>query len=116
MYFVHSLFALHLPTLTEEGEKKDMILRDILNDLGVAPPQLPRKENANVDLLLERSLEVNVDEMSPDQLYTETKFMLFTIAKAIPVNKFKVDSVKGLIEEVDKFAKQTRNMVSRRSV
>mmetsp|Transcript_6380 Transcript_6380/g.18071 ORF Transcript_6380/g.18071 Transcript_6380/m.18071 type:complete len:759 (+) Transcript_6380:76-2352(+) len=108
MYFVHSLFIQHLETLTNPADKKDVILREILGDLGTAPPQLPRKENANVDLLLERSLEVNVDEIPPDQLYTETKFMLFSICKAIPAKSAKSDNVKDLIAEVKSYASQRR--------
>ena len=51
-------------------------MKQILSDLGVAPPQLPRKENANVDLVLERSFETNIDEVSPEQLYSDTQLLV----------------------------------------
>jgi Ras GTPase-activating-like protein IQGAP2/3 len=86
MYFIHSLLIEHVNTLQEKSG--DSSLREILNELGPAPPQLPRKDNANVELLLlpryQGNESTDVKEMKHEQLYTETKYLLFTIIKAIP--------------------------------
>ncbi|EAL62943.1 RasGTPase-activating protein [Dictyostelium discoideum AX4] len=49
MYFVHSLLEQHINSLAPDQNDP---LRVILNDLGAAPPQLSRTENANVELKL----------------------------------------------------------------
>ena len=110
MYFVHSLFNQHLDAITNEGNKNDLILKEILSDLGVAPPQLPRKENANVDLVLERSLETNLDEVSPEQLYSDTKLMLLTIIKSLPPG-FRASNIRQLIQNATRTAQSTGDEV-----
>jgi len=84
MYFIHSLLKGYSDVLNP-GDK---LLREILTELGPAPPQLPRKDNANVELLLINRYKGNENsetkEMKPEQIYTETKYLLFTIIKAVP--------------------------------
>eukprot|EP01116_Phalansterium_solitarium_P011261 TRINITY_DN26892_c0_g1_i1.p1 TRINITY_DN26892_c0_g1~~TRINITY_DN26892_c0_g1_i1.p1 ORF type:complete len:756 (-),score=243.85 TRINITY_DN26892_c0_g1_i1:278-2545(-) len=84
MYFIHQLCVEHIAHLEERSGRKT--LRLILADLGpTAPPQLPRKDNANVDLLLISRAETDAkDDMKPEQLYAETKFLLYSLIKALP--------------------------------
>jgi Ras GTPase-activating-like protein IQGAP2/3 len=110
MYFVHSLFNQHLDAVAYEGTRNDMVLKEILTDLGVAPPQLPRKENANVDLLLERSIETNLDEVSSEQLYSDTKLLLLTIIKSLPPG-FRASNIRQLIQNAIRTAQSTGDEV-----
>jgi len=68
----------HLSVLTEKSSENS--LKEILKELGPAPPQLPRKDNANVELLLvnrfKGSDSTETKEMKPEQIYTETKISI----------------------------------------
>lgn len=111
MYFIHGLFNQHLDTVTSEGGRCDAVLKEIFNDLGVAPPQLPRKENANVDLVLERTLEANLDDVSPEQLHSDTKLLLLTIIRSLPPG-IRAPNVRVLIQTAKGTASSTHNEVS----
>lgn len=87
MYFIHGLLNHHLPVIAPEiSAPTDELLHRLLRELGPAPPQLPRKDNANVDLKLETQLlgSQGEPEMTPEQIYQETKYLLFSIIKALP--------------------------------
>ncbi|KAF2068794.1 hypothetical protein CYY_009886 [Polysphondylium violaceum] len=105
MYFVHSLLDQHLNTLAPDPNDP---LRIILTDLGPAPPQLSRVDNANVELKLtnrfanaDLSLSFNSaiggsggsgvnnndNAISPEQLYDETKYLLITVLRSLAANK-----------------------------
>ncbi|KAL6058637.1 Ras GTPase-activating protein [Balamuthia mandrillaris] len=88
MYFIHDILVKHKDeVITSEADKP---LADILCKLGAAPQQLPRKDNANVDLVLsdryKEEDKSSAGKLSPEQIYTETKFLLFTIIKALPAD------------------------------
>jgi Ras GTPase-activating-like protein IQGAP2/3 len=55
MYFIHGLLQSKLAQIAPDAAGSDLHLHRILKDLGPAPPQLPRKENANTDLKLDTS-------------------------------------------------------------
>jgi len=83
-----------------------------LNELGPAPPQMPRKDNANVQLQLLNRYQGNesndAKEMKPEQIYMETKYLLFTIIKSMPemsniYNKSNNDIVT-VLKEAQKYA------------
>jgi len=85
MYFVHSLLQQHLDLLADKD--KENPLRLILAELGPAPHQLPRGENATVDLKLSNRFENepgNALNMRPERMYNETKYLLFYILKTLP--------------------------------
>merc|ERR1712137_123432 len=85
MYFIHSLLQSHIDSLTTVDKENFNLLSQILKDVGSAPPQLPRKENANVDLELDSSIKRGADQTyTADQTYAEAKFLLFTIMKDVP--------------------------------
>eukprot|EP01101_Sappina_pedata_P000648 TRINITY_DN10846_c0_g1_i1.p1 TRINITY_DN10846_c0_g1~~TRINITY_DN10846_c0_g1_i1.p1 ORF type:complete len:756 (+),score=287.52 TRINITY_DN10846_c0_g1_i1:30-2297(+) len=90
IYFTHALFKEHIEEIIpKEDWSKDPIIK-ILNQLGEAPPQLLRKENANVDLRLDNSASVNKDTQTPEQLFLEAKYLLYTIIKSLtPADKRK---------------------------
>ena len=68
-----------------EGEN-NAVIKQILLDLGAAPAQLPRKDNANIDLELDNALKINDEaaSYSTDQVYTETKYLLLVVLKTLP--------------------------------
>ncbi|KYQ91046.1 RasGTPase-activating protein [Tieghemostelium lacteum] len=79
MYFVHSLLEQHINVL---APNPDDPLRLILSDLGPAAPQLSRAENANVELkLINRFADQQAESSNPDQIYTETKHLLFNVLR-----------------------------------
>lgn len=87
MYFIHSLLNQHLPVIAPDtSTPSDELIHRLLRELGPAPPQLPRKDNANVDLKLENALLApqTEPELTPEQIYQETKYLLFSIIKALP--------------------------------
>uniref|UniRef100_A0A7S4PCN8 Ras-GAP domain-containing protein n=1 Tax=Paramoeba aestuarina TaxID=180227 RepID=A0A7S4PCN8_9EUKA len=109
MYFVHALFNQHLDAVCNEGGNHNTVLRKILTDLGVAPPQLPRKENANVDLVLERSLDSEVDErVNGEQLYSDSQLLLLTLVKSLPPS-VRVNSIRDLIDKAEQGGRAQRN-------
>ena len=104
MYFIHSLLELNLSSMVGLGsippsfapsthlwqrdidQSNNDTLTTIMKQIGNAPAQLPRKDNANVDLELDKSVkrEAGSEEVcSIDQTYTETKHLLFCVMKAI---------------------------------
>jgi len=112
MYFIHALLIEHLDVMCKEAN--DNTLREILNELGLAPPQLPRKDNANVDLLLlnryKDTSDDNKEQSMPEQIYTETKYLLFTIIRSLPTLSPKAENdIKTLLEEAQKFAQEKKD-------
>lgn len=90
MYFIHALLKEHIQSLVSEKDRDRNTLVKILNEIGPAPPQLPRKDNANVDLELDTSVPINEDsneDCNFDEIYSEVKYLLFTIMKSS--DKFK---------------------------
>jgi len=81
-----------------------------LNELGSAPPQLPRKDNANVDLVLlnryqDAAEATDSSEVKPEQIYTETKYLLFTTMRSLPSLSNKAENdIRVVLEEAQKFA------------
>jgi len=113
MYSLHSLLLEHADVLVKRAG--DTSLRDILNDLGPAPPQLARKDNSNVDLvLINRSLKresLDNRESKPVQIYSETKSLLFAIIKTLPKleNNDEVAEINIVLDMADEQAARTRD-------
>jgi len=131
MYFVHSLLDQHLNTLAPDPNDP---LRIILTDLGPAPPQLSRVDNANVELKLTNRFQ-NSDSLgnsfnsqassssatggigdnsfiSPEQLYDETKYLLITVLRSLAANKepgSATDNMGASLAEVAKHAAMHKN-------
>jgi len=111
MYFIHSLLKGYSDVLNP-GDK---LLREILTELGPAPPQLPRKDNANVELLLINRYKGNENsetkEMKPEQIYTETKYLLFTIIKAVPpaISAKTENDIKVVLDLAAKYALEKKD-------
>jgi len=103
----------HLSVLTEKSSENS--LKEILKELGPAPPQLPRKDNANVELLLvnrfKGSDSTETKEMKPEQIYTETKYLLFTIIKAVPpsVSAEAENDIKHVLDQAAKYALEKKD-------
>mmetsp|Transcript_21623 Transcript_21623/g.30230 ORF Transcript_21623/g.30230 Transcript_21623/m.30230 type:complete len:756 (-) Transcript_21623:71-2338(-) len=113
MYFIHSLLIEHLKVL--ESKSTDRTLREILNELGPAPPQLPKKDNSNVELLLINRYSggepSDSKEIKPEQIYAETKYLLFTIIKSLPniiADKNDPD-IRSVIESAEKYAHEKKD-------
>mmetsp|Transcript_371 Transcript_371/g.457 ORF Transcript_371/g.457 Transcript_371/m.457 type:complete len:780 (+) Transcript_371:7-2346(+) len=116
MYFIHSLLNQHINTLAPDPNGVDSAFHRILKELGPAPPQLPRKENANVDLKLENHFLASDSadgepELTPEQIYTETKYLLFSIIKSLPQlnNQQNQDNIKALLKQAQQYAVQRKN-------
>eukprot|EP01094_Clydonella_sp_ATCC50884_P016576 TRINITY_DN2751_c0_g5_i1.p1 TRINITY_DN2751_c0_g5~~TRINITY_DN2751_c0_g5_i1.p1 ORF type:complete len:782 (+),score=291.28 TRINITY_DN2751_c0_g5_i1:231-2576(+) len=115
MYFIHSLLREHLEVLcpAEEGDVHQP-MRDILQTLGPAPPQLPRKDNANVELVLDKSAygEDEVDLDDNGQVYAETKYLLFMVLKKLPSLAEDLrfsNNVRELLRAANQLARQRGN-------
>eukprot|EP01133_Synstelium_polycarpum_P007296 gene7296-8484_t len=108
MYFVHSLLEQHINLLAPESNDP---LRMILADLGPAPAQLPRQENANVELKLTNRLELNDSlNIKPEQMYNETKYLLFTVLRSLASNKeLNQIDMGATLAEVAKHAAANKN-------
>jgi Ras GTPase-activating-like protein IQGAP2/3 len=110
MYFVHSLLQTHLEVLAPE---KDSPLRQILAELGPAPSQLPRGENATVDLKLTNRFENepgNALNMRPERMYNETKYLLFYVLKTLPsITNEDNGDIKKQIEMIANYAQERKD-------
>eukprot|EP01103_Thecamoeba_quadrilineata_P003545 TRINITY_DN13309_c0_g1_i1.p1 TRINITY_DN13309_c0_g1~~TRINITY_DN13309_c0_g1_i1.p1 ORF type:complete len:755 (+),score=156.25 TRINITY_DN13309_c0_g1_i1:7-2271(+) len=104
IYFVHQLLNEHTKTLAPEPNHP---LRLILSDLGAVPPQVTRKENANVDLILDNKLKV--DAHMTTHLSAETKFLLISSLKALPI-QMKPKTIDNLLVIGDKYSQETKNV------
>lgn len=86
IYFIHQALLANRAEILEGPGHEEM--KAILDAAPAAPAQLPRKENANVDLRLltasKSGDDANLSKMEPEQLYGETKYLLFTLMRAIP--------------------------------
>jgi Ras GTPase-activating-like protein IQGAP2/3 len=108
-------------------EDDDRVKR-FLQDLGPAPPQLPRAENSNVELLLKGNANEGMPRsdffalfakfcetdgqksLRPDQLYSETKYLLFTVLKAMPEISTKGDDLRGVLREIHQYANKLKDV------
>ena len=79
----------------------------------MAPPQMPRKENANVDLKLDDSyIDKSEDphEINPDTIYQDTKYLLFNIIKQTPtIGAQMANDIDAILNEAGQYARQKRN-------
>lgn len=111
MYFVHALLNEHIDILEQDDNNGP--LRRILAELGAAPPQMPRKENANVDLKLDDSyIDKSEDphEINPDTIYQDTKYLLFNIIKQTPtIGAQMANDIDAILNEAGQYARQKRN-------
>eukprot|EP01105_Mastigella_eilhardi_P015957 TRINITY_DN3658_c0_g1_i1.p2 TRINITY_DN3658_c0_g1~~TRINITY_DN3658_c0_g1_i1.p2 ORF type:complete len:369 (-),score=128.14 TRINITY_DN3658_c0_g1_i1:91-1197(-) len=113
MYFVHNLFLQYLDGVAPD--EKDP-LRMLLQKAGPAPPQLPRKENANVELRLISSKEGQKSQLRPAQIYAEAKLQLFEVIRSVPKDLDLVDGdVTSLLDQIYRAAhaggKKNRDLV-----
>lgn len=83
IFFIHGLLVEHAETLEPNT---DDILRKLLRELGPAPPQLPRKDNANVELKLENRYKDILEDYTPEQRLGETRYLIFSALKDLPQN------------------------------
>mmetsp|Transcript_17716 Transcript_17716/g.53103 ORF Transcript_17716/g.53103 Transcript_17716/m.53103 type:complete len:779 (+) Transcript_17716:136-2472(+) len=110
MYFIHGLLQSNLDTIAPDPTGADFHLHRILKDLGPAPPQLPRKENANTDLKLDNSfLLEESDSHNTEHLYSETKTLLFQIIKALPSSDNQKDDITVTITEARDYANRAHD-------
>jgi len=109
MYFIHALMKTHASSLLP-NTPEHAIMREVMQELGTAPAQLPRKENANVDLELDKTVKGTEDtsSYSADQIYTESKYLLFMVMKALPQVRNGVPAsitIDQVLEQATGFAK-----------
>ena len=113
MYFIHGLLQQHLSIIAPEtANPADDLIHRLLKDLGPSPPQLPRKDNANVDLKLETGmlLPQTEPEVTPEQLYHETKYLLFSIIKALPdIKGAKTQDIPSTLDLARQIAFKSQN-------
>ncbi|KAI0635985.1 Rho GTPase activation protein [Trametes polyzona] len=87
LYNTHSLILQHIEVLSPNDKQHLRILTD---ELGPAPPQVPRKENRTIELPLYSRWETPVqdillDSVSPsDMLYMEAKSIFVQLIRSIP--------------------------------
>ena len=80
----------------------------MLADLGEAPPQVPRAENYNVELLLKNASGKDERALKPDQLYSETKYLLFTVLRSMPAIETESDDMRSVLREIHQYAMKTK--------
>ncbi|CAL1716732.1 unnamed protein product [Somion occarium] len=90
LYNTHSLILQHVETLSPNDKQHLRILTD---ELGAAPPQVPRKENRTVELQLYSRWETPIQDIqsalmdsvsSSDMLYMETKSIFVQLIRSLP--------------------------------
>ena len=108
MYFIHALLKQYVSQLTTNTEE-DLPLRRLLDEIGNAPPQLPRKDNANVDLELDKTAK-RTEAEGTDQIYAETKYLLFLVMKSIPSNNNPENiTIEIILDQAIKLSRQHSN-------
>lgn len=89
LYNTHSLILQHIETLSPNDKQHLRILTD---ELGPAPPQVPRKENRTLELNLYSRWETPVQDLhtalmdsvsQSDMLYMETKSILVQLIRSL---------------------------------
>jgi Ras GTPase-activating-like protein IQGAP2/3 len=89
LYNTHSLILQHIETLSPNDKQHLRILTD---ELGPAPPQVPRKENRTISLKLYSRWETPVQDIqaafadsvsSSDMLYMETKSIFVQLIRSL---------------------------------
>jgi len=107
MYFIHNLLNQHLDVVANDSDP----IREILSALGPAPPLLPRKDNANVDLkLYDRYKNKEDDNPQTEQIYTETKHLLFAVLKSLPnLPQGVKDDFNATLEEAANYGRLTKD-------
>ncbi|KAI5990137.1 ras GTPase-activating protein [Pisolithus albus] len=90
LYNTHSLILQHIETLSPNDKQHLRILTD---ELGPAPPQVPRKENRAIELNLYSRWETPVQDLhtalmdsvsQSEMLYMETKSILVQLIRSLP--------------------------------
>ncbi|BGP26733.1 ras GTPase-activating protein [Rhodotorula toruloides] len=92
LYNTQSLLIQHLDTLARNDKQH---LRILLEELGPAPPQVPRKENRTIELPLYSRWEMPIQDITTalmaennvtqnDILYLETKSIFVQLIRSIP--------------------------------
>ncbi|TDL25861.1 Rho GTPase activation protein [Rickenella mellea] len=90
LYNTHSLLLQHIDTLSPNDKQHLRILAD---ELGAAPPQVPRKENRTIELQLYSRWETPIHDIqsalmdsvtSSDMLYMETKSIFVQLIRSMP--------------------------------
>ncbi|KAE9407728.1 Rho GTPase activation protein [Gymnopus androsaceus JB14] len=90
LYNTHSLILQHIETLSPNDKQH---LRILMDELGAAPAQVPRKENRTIELTLYSRWETPVQDIqsalmdsvsSSDMLYMETKSIFVQLIRSIP--------------------------------
>ena len=112
VYATHSLLQKHMVEMSkDEGSH----LSVLLNDLGPAPEQLPRKENRTINLPLYSRWETPVDDITAalditqeDVLFMEAKSTFVLIMRSLPPNSIVMRRPLRL-DQVAEAAATTRN-------
>ncbi|KAI0293742.1 ras GTPase-activating protein [Russula brevipes] len=90
LYNTHSLILQHIEALSPNDKQH---LRVLTEELGPAPPQVPRKENRTIELKLYSRWETPVQDIqaafadtvsSSDMLYMETKSIFVQLIRSLP--------------------------------
>ncbi|GAA5987378.1 hypothetical protein JCM11641_006948 [Rhodosporidiobolus odoratus] len=92
MYNTQSLLIQHLDSLARNDKQH---LRILLDELGPAPPQVPRKDNRSIELALYSRWEMPIQDITTalmaennvtqnDILYLETKSIFVQLIRSIP--------------------------------
>ncbi len=111
MYFIHGLVREHVSSLCTKADSK--VMQEVITELGPSPPQLPKKDNHDVDLLLiprtalnggnsdSTDQEAEIDPQAPEHLFLETKYLLFTLLRSLPQMNFAVPQSDDLNKLLD---------------
>ncbi|KAN0120825.1 ras GTPase-activating protein [Russula decolorans] len=104
LYNTHSLILQHIEALSPNDKQHLRILTD---ELGPAPPQVPRKENRTIELKLYSRWETPVQDIqaafadsvsSSDMLYMETKSIFVQLIRSLPHAAEKPYNLPGIAE------------------
>lgn len=110
MYFIHQLIKTHQNSLISDKSENHSAFEKILADLGPPPKQLARKDNANVDLLLDKTAKNDdASSYSADQIYSETKYLLFVVMKSLSTGVSPTATIDELLHQATIFAKTRGN-------
>ncbi len=107
MYSCSRLLQKHVDAVCAAADDP---LRRFLHELGAPPENVPRKDNLVVDLKLveDRATVAALDAERPEQLYADTKWLLFSVVRAVPSLDSKAD-VEANLRLARQFADAHKN-------
>ena len=100
----------------QEADRDHTALTKLMHELGSAPALVPRSENASVDLKLDKRIKGADSAIeTADQVYAETKYLMFIVLKSMR-DVSSIADMSTLLSQAAKQARDHNNMALLESV